>query len=270
MLFIANKYTNIYYSIINSAKSQDRTKSKENYFECHHIVPRCLGGNDSKDNLVLLTAREHFICHCLLVKMVDRNSEGYHKLLSAAICMKQNPIGKRYINSRLYETVKREYSISQSKRMQTDLNPNKGKPRTEDFKNKIRNSFLLRYGMKIKFNKVSKYYKTGRINLLPKSNKIKADNKKPRSKIKTKFNKVCRTKMPQDILILEKFGYRLIRDHETQVQNIRILLNTEYHINNLSLPKIMKKYDIKYIRGLELLFIKLEIPRRSASESHKV
>ena len=37
--------------------------------EAHHIIPRCLGGSDSKDNLVNLTYREHYIAHLLLAKI---------------------------------------------------------------------------------------------------------------------------------------------------------------------------------------------------------
>ena len=39
------------------------------YTEKHHIMPRCLGGTDDGDNIVVLTAREHFLCHWLLTKM---------------------------------------------------------------------------------------------------------------------------------------------------------------------------------------------------------
>ena len=43
------------------------TRSKEHgCFELHHIIPRCKGGNNSKNNLVLLTPREHYIAHRLL------------------------------------------------------------------------------------------------------------------------------------------------------------------------------------------------------------
>ena len=31
------------------------------YMERHHIVPRCLGGKDEEENLVWLTAREHYV-----------------------------------------------------------------------------------------------------------------------------------------------------------------------------------------------------------------
>ena len=67
MPFIINKYTKIYYNIINNAKS--RTLPTNTYTEKHHIIPKSLGGSNDKTNLVKLTAREHFICHLLLPKM---------------------------------------------------------------------------------------------------------------------------------------------------------------------------------------------------------
>jgi hypothetical protein len=39
------------------------------YAEKHHIVPRSLGGGDDPANLVLLTAREHFLAHWMLFKI---------------------------------------------------------------------------------------------------------------------------------------------------------------------------------------------------------
>lgn len=46
-----------------------QTQSAEGYSEKHHIQPRCLGGNDSHENIVTLPARAHFIAHVLLTKM---------------------------------------------------------------------------------------------------------------------------------------------------------------------------------------------------------
>ena len=60
-------YKKIYDTIIEKRKE----KPFVGYTECHHILPRCLGGNDDNDdndNLVDLSAREHFICHLLLTK----------------------------------------------------------------------------------------------------------------------------------------------------------------------------------------------------------
>ena len=58
MLFTANKYTRWYYDIIDRAKT--RILSANNYYEKHHIIPKSLGGSNSADNLVNLSAREHF------------------------------------------------------------------------------------------------------------------------------------------------------------------------------------------------------------------
>ena len=64
--FIDNKYTRWYYAIVANA----RCRIVNGYTENHHIFPKSIGGDNSMDNLVLLTAREHFICHWLLTKMI--------------------------------------------------------------------------------------------------------------------------------------------------------------------------------------------------------
>lgn len=69
MEFIDNKYTATYFKIIDSARQQKRIK--KNGVQSHHIVPKCIGGTDDPNNLVLLTYKEHRVCHCLLIKMVD-------------------------------------------------------------------------------------------------------------------------------------------------------------------------------------------------------
>ena len=55
--------------IVNAARSQNRSKGNDEYYERHHIKPRSLGGENTPENCVLLTFREHFICHRLLCKM---------------------------------------------------------------------------------------------------------------------------------------------------------------------------------------------------------
>jgi len=64
-------YQQIYDNILIQAKSENRKKlikisSNWIYYEEHHIIPRCINGNDDTQNKVLLTAREHFICHKLV------------------------------------------------------------------------------------------------------------------------------------------------------------------------------------------------------------
>lgn len=96
MIFIANKYTRIYFSIIKNAKS--RTLLKTEYKEKHHIIPRSLGGSDDIENLVNLTAREHFICHRLLIKMTDGISRG--KMAFALVLMSGKRGSKVYNSTR--------------------------------------------------------------------------------------------------------------------------------------------------------------------------
>lgn len=38
------------------------------YYEKHHIIPKCVGGEDKPNNYVLLTYREHIKAHYLLTK----------------------------------------------------------------------------------------------------------------------------------------------------------------------------------------------------------
>ena len=68
-------YQKVYNALISFRKSNPLKKSKKLYTELHHIVPRCLGGTDEPENLVRLTAREHFIAHRLLAKIHADNSD---------------------------------------------------------------------------------------------------------------------------------------------------------------------------------------------------
>lgn len=65
-----NKYYRIYYQIIERAKN--RILSKEIYTENHHIIPIHCGGGNTKDNIVTLTYKEHFLCHKLLYRIVPQ------------------------------------------------------------------------------------------------------------------------------------------------------------------------------------------------------
>ena len=78
----------------------------------HHIKPRSLDGTDDKENIVKLTAREHFVCHWLLVKMYDKGTEERKKMLYAFWSMKRQPTtcATRYINSRAYEKLRSEFA----------------------------------------------------------------------------------------------------------------------------------------------------------------
>ena len=100
-------YTKIYYNIIEQAKN----RNIEGYNEKHHILPRSLGGGDDVENIVVLTAREHFICHYLLVKMQNPKSLEWYKMNNAFMMMKSASDNQvRYFNSRLYEALRTDFS----------------------------------------------------------------------------------------------------------------------------------------------------------------
>ena len=53
----------------NALMEQARDRDLNGYSERHHVLPKCMGGTDAKENLVRLTAKEHFIAHKLLIRM---------------------------------------------------------------------------------------------------------------------------------------------------------------------------------------------------------
>jgi hypothetical protein len=105
-MFKENKYTKWYYAIVSIAKTQQRMKGPAVYYESHHIIPRLLGGSDTLDNLVLLTAREHFLCHLLLVKMLKGERE------KAKMACAFNRFKRKQQNSNLYDRFRTAYGFN--------------------------------------------------------------------------------------------------------------------------------------------------------------
>lgn len=96
-------YEKIYNQIVERAKN----RVLDCYTESHHIIPRCMGGGDEKENLVNLTAREHFICHRLLVQIHPSNNK--LKFALWAMCNMKSKRQSRYTpSSRIYESIKIE------------------------------------------------------------------------------------------------------------------------------------------------------------------
>ena len=105
-------YQRIYDQIIDRAQKESREKGKEIYYEKHHILPKCLGGSDEKENLVLLTGREHFLCHWILTRIHPGNNKVIYAFWG--MCNKRSKgQEKRYIpSSRTYEEARRLSSQS--------------------------------------------------------------------------------------------------------------------------------------------------------------
>lgn len=151
-MFIQNKYTKWYFSIIESAKSN----TPSGHIEKHHIIPRSLGGDNDKENIAKLTARQHFLCHLLLIRMCSGQSK--FKMLHALRLMlsgSRKNIGRIDYkpNSRWFEFSRKHSSDglkgkicpqhvkdAVSKANKGKPAANKGKPMTAEQKQKISRS----------------------------------------------------------------------------------------------------------------------------------
>ena len=95
-------YEKLYTNLILTRQQFNRVKCNDGSLERHHILPKCLGGTNNKDNLILLTPREHFIAHWLLYKMYTGKAKA--KMAYAFFKMSQNnPNQKRTITSKLFQ-----------------------------------------------------------------------------------------------------------------------------------------------------------------------
>jgi hypothetical protein len=153
-------------------KVQRHAQKKEGaYFEGHHIIPKSKGGTGTSTrglnhpNIVLLTAREHFLAHWLLWRIYrDRSSAlAFHKMLSTNNHQTRTKTSRGYEEARLAfsETNKgNQYGKGKSKvitleqkqrhsefmkgRYAGDKNPFYGKVHSKETKEKLRAKALLR------------------------------------------------------------------------------------------------------------------------------
>jgi hypothetical protein len=106
-----NLYSKRYEKLIHNAKT--RVFPKNEYGEIHHIIPRCLGGNNSDENKVKLYAREHYIAHLFLWKM-DMSSKMHNKMSMALHVMVNGSGNKKQnrsylVSARVYEKSRKAY-----------------------------------------------------------------------------------------------------------------------------------------------------------------
>lgn len=110
----------IHDQIINRA--QTRVLPKETYTEIHHVLPKSMGGSDDKNNLVSLTAKEHFIIHKLLVEIYPESDS----MRRAIWCMSNttNSEGRNYrVGAAEYERFRILVAEVNSKMMSGEGNP---------------------------------------------------------------------------------------------------------------------------------------------------
>lgn len=131
-MFLDNKYLKWYMRLVS--------KQEQNcYTEVHHIIPRSMGGTNSKDNLVPLSLKAHLVAHHLLTKITSGGD--LRKMLYAYRAMSNlNIHGKRTkITTRQYAFIRqslRGLPVSDQQRLNM-RNAQLGKVLSEEHRKKI-------------------------------------------------------------------------------------------------------------------------------------
>lgn len=133
-------YKKIYDNLIQHRK--DNPLPKDTYGELHHIIPKSEGGTNDSSNLILLSAREHYIAHLLLARIYN-DFKMYTALTYMRCPSTTHHRGFRF-NSRLYELLKkaaaekRSRFLKENKVMCGEKNPMFGKHHSDESKQKMR------------------------------------------------------------------------------------------------------------------------------------
>ena len=93
-------YAKVYKSLIKKRQNIPIIKG-EIYSERHHIIPKSMGGTNRKENIVRLTAREHYVAHWLLFR-IYRNKEMTYAFRVMNQTIKKETKREKYKNSRAF------------------------------------------------------------------------------------------------------------------------------------------------------------------------
>lgn len=157
---------------------RDNVKDEDNYQEIHHIVPRCMGGNDEYDNLIYLYAQEHYYAHKLLALenpennslqcawlavsgWKNKNHQNEIKLTPEEYEQARLKVSNIMKNREITEETKRKISENHAD-ISGEKNPMYGKHHTEETKEKLRQKNLGKKLTQEHKDKISKSSK-GRI-----------------------------------------------------------------------------------------------------------
>lgn len=243
-------YTTIYNSIIDRSKC----RSLDGYIEKHHIIPRCMGGGDDSDNIANLTAREHYVCHLLLVKMYPSN----RKLVFAANMMcTVSTNTKARSGNRLYEWLRIKLSRRLSQSQRGANNSQYGRVWINDGNISKR---------KMRDDPLESGWRLGKVKNLP-----------------IKLCKMCgcaicdqphiciKRQMINTMIKYFGFDRSLIGSRQIYTEYFRIveLIRSEYHDRMLSTIDIVAKYNISSTQRLGSIFKSVGVPKRTPTEALK-
>lgn len=167
------------------------------YTERHHVVPKCLGGDNSLENIVRLTPEEHYVAHQLLVKL----NPGNDNLVWAVICMTGGSTHGRRKSNKAYGWLRR--AVSEARKRELATRP--ARPQTAETKEKIRQAAILR-GISPEVTKQAALVNRGR----------------PRpTEVKVKISKANKGKKPSSLAVQRtketKTGKPLTEEHKRKI-----------------------------------------------------
>ena len=130
-MFNHTKYAKWYKALIEKARNRS---DKFIYGERHHIVPFCISRSNAKSNIVMLTGREHFIAHMLLIKSVEPRFKS--QMIYAIRKMMCTGKGQnRVVSSRTFEQARRFFAEQKSLDMKAKwADPKKRKEHSDKLK----------------------------------------------------------------------------------------------------------------------------------------
>jgi hypothetical protein len=148
-------YLGIYESIIERARIRGWISSSnlgrilgvpnvDFYVEIHHVIPKCIGGNNEKNNLVGLTPKEHFIAHYLLTKIYDNDKIiiAFNIMCGKTDGKSANDYGEQIKKYRLIQSEigKKTFSDPEKRRLASERRIRQNK--SPEFRNKLKQAFI--------------------------------------------------------------------------------------------------------------------------------
>lgn len=119
--------------IQNILNTRGRFACLDGYHERHHIIPKCMNGSNSKDNLIDLYAREHFIAHKLLAEENPQNYQLKYAYWNMCQCTGRDGQDKYIPTPEEYE----EARIFCHETMSVENHPMYGKHHTQESREKM-------------------------------------------------------------------------------------------------------------------------------------
>lgn len=214
-MFIDNKYTKWYYQIIDNRK--ENPHPNEMYTERHHIIPKSFGGSDRNENLVRLSAREHFLVHWLLVKMCSNKDHAIKmnhallRLMSASTALEKYQWSKWQ-----YEIAKINKSKALRESSKAGNHPRKGKKHSPETKEKMRQAKLgvKRDPAKIGYLKEMKHSPESRAKISKAlTGRVFSEESREKSRLTQKGKKQNKTVMKCNVCGAENYATQIKRYH---------------------------------------------------------